>query len=676
MTAIHDIAQNAGTVDQALSATPVGELRITLLGPLAATTAEAVSVLPRGRKSRAVLALLALASPDPVRRDRITSLLWSRRDPEQARASLRQCLHELHEALLPLNARYLAAERTHLALRGAGLRIDVNVGLRIDVNMPAADAPHPMRLLEDLSGIDPAFDRFLAEERQRRLRSEVVRAEAVLAAQDLPADRLAAAERLLSVDLTFEAAWRAVMQARSDRGEPAAVAEAYDRCVAALAEALGTPPSAQTQALMATLRTRSSTPPRTAVGAVRASGARLGVLPLKVLGAADDAGLSLGLADEITTALARFRWLFLIASPSIAAVAGERADQSSHWRDLDLDFLLDGTIQRSSSPIGAGRVRVNLRLLDMRSSDGVSTGEVVWAGRFDRAADDILTLQDAIAAEAVAQIDPELQQRESRRAGLRPASSATAYDLVLRAIPALYRLDEAEFRAAGQALEKAVALDPDYAAAHAWWAYWHIFLVGQGWSAGRDMAMARAGELAERAVRLDPGDARALTIAGHVRAFLHKQVPEALELHDRALALNPNLPLAWVFSGLAHSYQGRHAEAIRRMAQARHLSPFDPNGFFFDMSMMIPHLLLGQFETVLELGRRAAAMNPTLSSTYKAQLSALGHLGQRDEAAAIRQRLRRLEPDFNLRTAAARTTLQRPEDNALYLTGLRLAGLA
>jgi hypothetical protein len=198
--------------------------------------------------------------------------------------------------------------------------------------------------------------------------------------------------------------------------------------------------------------------------------------------------------------------------------------------------------------------------MDMRAEAeagaGQPAGEVVWSARYEREADDLLTLQDEIAAEAVAQIDPQLIQHESRRAGQRAGSAGaaanpTAYDLVLRAIPALYQLEEREFLAAGRALERAVALDPGSAAAHAWLAYWHIFLVGQGWNAAaeppiaRGAAMARAGTLAERAVRLDPADAQALTIAGHVRAFLHRDVdgtPRRSGASPRRASSRPSIP--------------------------------------------------------------------------------------------------------------------------------------
>ena len=90
---------------------------------------------------------------------------------------------------------------------------------------------------------------------------------------------------------------------------------------------------------------------------------------------------------------------------------------------------------------------------------------------------------------------------------------------------------------------------------------------------------------------------------------------------------------------------------------------------------MVPHLMLGRYGEVAEMGRRAVALNPTLSSTYKLLLSALGHLGAAEEAMAVLERLYRLEPGYSLTQAAARSTFRRREDDAVFLEGLRLAGL-
>ena len=172
-----------------------------------------------------------------------------------------------------------------------------------------------------------------------------------------------------------------------------------------------------------------------------------------------------------------------------------------------------------------------------------------------------------------------------------------------------------------------------------------------------------------------PSDARALTLAGQVRGFLGRRLEEASALHERALALNPNLALAWCLSGLAQSYMGHHEEAIRRMRQALLLSPSDPHLFFFDMALIMPYLLRGEHERAVEIGRQAIELNPWFASSYKGHLSALGHLHRDKEAAETRARLLVLEPGFSVATAVERSAISHSEDIESYADGLRKAGL-
>jgi tetratricopeptide (TPR) repeat protein len=187
--------------------------------------------------------------------------------------------------------------------------------------------------------------------------------------------------------------------------------------------------------------------------------------------------------------------------------------------------------------------------------------------------------------------------------------------------------------------------------------------------------MEEAGKLAERAVVLDPFDARALTIAGHVRAYLHRRLHEAAALHERALSLNPNLAMAWALSAITYAYMGEAEEAERRNNRYKKLSPLDPHAFFFDAFFILIHLMKRDYETAVAVGRAVSEMNPSFSATYKPYLAALGHLGRTQEAAVVRRRLLAVEPDFTIERFVATSPLEREADRDHYAHGLRLAGV-
>jgi DNA-binding SARP family transcriptional activator len=648
--------------ESVLGAVPSIRVRITMLGRLDVRSFTGDPLLPRSRKTRGVLAVLAIESPAAVSRQRLADLLWSRRGDEQARGSLRQALHELQEALGEWGKGLIVATRETVALNTTGVWIDAR-----ELPLMARDKAEALNLLQaellsDLDTLDAAFDAWLLDQR-RRLRDSAL--EAATARLNIAASaeaRAQEARRVLAIDAAQEPVWRILIRAEAERGDRGAAFAAWEECRRVFAERFRGAPSPETAALAESLRGEVAAPPVRPVRRSAARGARLGVMPFRVLGAGSDAEVSIGLAGEITAALARFRWLVLVDSSSIAA-----ADrQEGLNEEFGLDFSLSGTVQRAGD-----RVRVTLRLTDHRPPDAV-----VWAERFDRDAGDILMLQDEIAAEVVARVDPEILLIEANRAAARPQVHATAYDLLLRAIPAIYRLDRQSYELAGSMLAEATRLEPDYAPAFAWHAYWHLFLVGQGWALNGADVLARSEELASRAVALDPSDAQALAILGHVRAFLHHRVAEAVSLYERALALNPNLPMAWVFAALALSYRGEHEEALRRWEKYKRLAPLHPHAFFFDAARLVPLLMLHRHEEVDAAARQVTALHAGFTFPYKAWLCALGHLGRRKEAAEVLGHLMALETDFSLEKARERAPLQKPSDLAHYIEGLRRAGLA
>src|SRR5262245_7091481 len=422
---------------------PAGQVmvRMRLIGQMEAWTLTSENVLPAGRKTRALLAVIALSSPRPALRGRLAELLWSRRPEEQARASLRQEIHRLLETLAPAGTEILTVTRDHLSLRPGLVWVDVEEVMRATTDQPASLSLLDGDLLEDLDGIDPTFDAWLTTERERlRDRARTV-AEALLREQVEPEAAIPAAQRLLQIDRAHEGAWRALMRAHAARGERGMAIQAYDRCRAVLADLLDAAPSAETQKLLAEIRGPSGSrlplrPPPPPVPASPApsvaeeaeepppileprtqeirptrGGAHVGVMPLQLVGTTDEeAHLAPGLAEEITTALARFRWMFVVASNSLARFAAETRDETAIRRTFVIEFRFNGSFQALRN-----RLRITVRLLDLRAGN-----QVVWARRFDRQSNDLLTLQDEIASGVVAQIDPEILLIEAKRSSGRP----------------------------------------------------------------------------------------------------------------------------------------------------------------------------------------------------------------------------------------------------------------
>jgi DNA-binding SARP family transcriptional activator/TolB-like protein len=662
-------------------------IRLRLIGQMEAWTVTGENILPTGRKTRALLAAVALSAPRPVLRARLSELLWSRRPDEQARASLRQEIQLLLKALARAKAEILRVTRDTLGLVPGAVWIDAEQVMNSSVCREAALALQDGELLEDLDGVDPAFDMWLAAERERLRDRARGMAESLMRDQTEPNGIIAAADRLLQIDRACEEAWRAIIRAHAERGERGMAIQAFERCRAVLADLLDAEPSAETLALIGEIRGPSSRrlparPPHAQEPNAEAGGdagalvhgardggrgpARIGVLPLRCVGLPDDAAyLGPSVANEITTALSRFRWMSVVSSNSVSRLALDNRDMAAIRRSKAVDFLLDGAIQRSR-----GNLRVTLRLLDLRQDN-----QVVWARRFDRAADDPLAAQEEIAGEAAAQIEPVVLFTEARRIAARAEANDTTYELILRAAPLIARLDRTSFMRAGAYLARAVELAPDEAPAHAWHAVWHALLMMQGWDGALTDADARASALIERAIKLDPYSAGAFAVAGHIQGAVRGRPREALALFERALELNPHVAPAWAMSAINQVLLGRAEEAERRYQRYKVLAPLDPYSFMFDGMFSPIHLLRRDFHAGVAFGRTVTQLNPLYTAGYKPYLAALGHVGAVRDAAAVLHRLRAMEPGIGIQRCLRLFPLQRDEDREVFAEGLRRAGM-
>jgi DNA-binding SARP family transcriptional activator/TolB-like protein len=662
-------------------------VRLRLVGHMESWTVAGDQVLPTGRKTRALFAVIALTAPRPALRGRLAELLWSRRPEEQARASLRQEIQLLLKALAPAKAEVLRVTRDHLSLVPGMAWIDVAEIMRPATSRQAALSLVDGELLEDLDGVDPVFDAWLTTERERVRDRARAMAETLLREQTVPASITAAAQRLLQIDRAHEEAWRALMRAYAEQGERGMAIQAYDRCRGVLAEMLDATPSAETQALLKEIRGPSSnrlptrqpvagtplvavregeTRSRPGIGSGARDGPRVGVLPLRGVGIPSDvAYLGPSLASEITAALSRFRWFSVVTSNSLARLASEHPEQSVIRRGGDVDFLLDGAIQRSRN-----KLRVTLRLLDLRQDN-----QVVWARRFDRGSDDLLTAQEEISAEVAAQIDPAMLIVEAKRGAAIRGTDISAYELILQAVPYITRLERNSFMRAGSLLEQAVTNWPEHSDAHRWYAVWHSLLLCQHWAADPRIARGKAARLAERAIAMDPYSPVAFSVLGHIRAMVQHRPSEAVALHQRAIELNPNFAGAWALAAITQAYLGQLQDAERFHQRFRTLSPLDPFGFLYDGAYAINHVLERDYQTAAATGRAVTQLNPGYTAAYKPYLSALGHLGRGQEAAAVLRRLMSIEPGVTVERCLDTFPLAQLAHRELFMEGLKLAGV-
>jgi DNA-binding SARP family transcriptional activator/TolB-like protein len=667
-------------------------VKVHLLGPMQVTRDGKVDALPKARKSRGVLAVLCLAEGRSVSRSRLAGLLWDRVGEQQARASLRQALFELSNALDPEARGFIKVGRDEISLDRSQCWVDALAALAkrptaipVEEQWPDASDENTGTLCDDLEGISSTFDHWIASERARFESNLIATREAELRSATSGSSelRIAAARALLSIDATQEHAWRTLIRALVERGDRANALRAYQRCQETLRRLLDIEPSEQTRRFGDTLRQNMPLrngggdaeaepvlPPGRRVGGPivnRTGRLRVGVLPFAdgLEGAAF--GTAHALAHQIAAALARFHWFDVIAPLSLPGYRG-----GPEWRSaleaLGLDYAIDGTKRCYD-----GRLHIAVVALDARDRT-----RTFWSDHLTAHQQDEDSIRNEIVAPLVARVEPALLLREGQWRGALTRTAAAAPDaaaLVLEAIPLLYSMERDAYHRAGDILSEAMALDPADGMVHAWASFWHVFHVGQGWSASISNSYRTAESLSLRATRLDPANAHAFGIRAHVCSFLHKDFESALELFGRSVQLNPYLPFVWALSAPTMCYIGEPGLAIERLDHYRRLAPLDPYFPLFETIYTMAYVFAGDYAKAASVGRRSVLANPDFSNGYKPLLSALGHLGLSEEARTYGECLLRLEPSFTVRRFELSYPFKHDRDRQRYVDGLRRAGL-
>jgi TolB-like protein len=371
-----------------------------------------------------------------------------------------------------------------------------------------------------------------------------------------------------------------------------------------------------------------------------------------------------GMVDEITTALSRLRWLFVIARNSSFAYKGRAVDVRQVGRELGVRYVLEGSVRKAGN-----RVRITGELID------ASTGAQLWSDRFEGGLEDIFDLQDMVTANVVGALAPKLESAEIERAMRKPTESLSAYDYYLRGM-GLYNQWKRE--AGDEALslfQRAIELDPKFASAHAMAARCYVQRKAGGWVTDRSREIAETARLARRAAELGMDDSVALGTAGFALAWVVDAVEEGAKLVERALALNPNFAWGWGFSGWINVWLGKPEVASEHLARALRLSPHDPLSLSYQTAAACAHFFNGRYDEAWSWAETAMQNRPDYAFPNCIGAASGSLADKLTEAKAAMARLRVMMPELRIGNLRAFFPLRRPQDLANFADGLRRAGL-
>jgi adenylate cyclase len=368
-----------------------------------------------------------------------------------------------------------------------------------------------------------------------------------------------------------------------------------------------------------------------------------------------------GMVEEITTALSRFKRLFVIARNSSFTFKGQAVDVKEVGRRLGVRYVLEGSVRKAS-----GKVRITGQLID------ALTGAHIWADRFERDLTDVFALQDEVTVAVVSAIQPKLFQTEIEMAARRRPENLTAYDMCLRAVQR-YRLGTREGLAEAIRLgRRALELDPRFGFVAALAGVCHMSNVVLGYAVDPQVERKEAVRLMRLALRLDDSDPDTLAWAGMTSAYMVGDCESEIEMADRAVALNPNSYRTWSCRGQVYRIAGLPEEAVRSFESATRVNPVDPMLHVTFAGMGMAFIELGRFDEAIAAGKKAQRQNPSHGAAYRCLVSAFAHLGRNAEAHETAARLLELDPAFTISALIARGGYSNAK---LLIEGLRKAGL-
>jgi adenylate cyclase len=385
----------------------------------------------------------------------------------------------------------------------------------------------------------------------------------------------------------------------------------------------------------------------------------IAVLPfVNMSGDADQDFFADGLTEDIITALSRFRDLLVISRNSTFVYKGKAVNVQEVAKALAVQYVVEGSVRKAGS-----RVRITVQLIDAR------TDRHIWADRYDRELADIFETQDEVTATIVATLPGRVEAAAHDRVQRRPTNDMRAYECVLAAKVLHHRARQEDNLEAQRLIDRAIALDPNYAHAHAWKAC----IVGQSWlynwCPDREKAVETVVSELNVALSLDENDSDVHRILAavninyndHETAWYHQQ---------RALTLNPNNDLIVVQNGEILTWMGEAEEGIEWIKKAMRLNPHHPERFWSHLGRA--YFTAHCYREAIDSFRRITKPD---QFHYAFLAAAYTMAGDETVAGAHVRSVLSIDPAFLVDTYMQTLHYKRPEDAGHLREALLKAGL-
>ena len=368
-----------------------------------------------------------------------------------------------------------------------------------------------------------------------------------------------------------------------------------------------------------------------------------------------------GIAEDIITALSKISQLFVVSRNSTFTYKGKAVDVKQVARDQGVRYVLEGSVRKAGS-----RVRITAQLID------ATTGDHAWSARFDRDLSDVFELQDEITSNVVTALHVRLVEGEQARVWRRSTGNVGAWECLTLALAHFRRFAGSENARARTLLEKAVELDPRYAAGWIWLAWTHWADARYLWVDAPGEAVSRAADFVAKAFALENDLAEAHSLMGAIH-LMRREYDEAVDAGRRAVALDANSADATALLAMSLNWAGEPGEALALVEKAMRLSPLY-SAWYLAVAAHA-YRLLERYDEAAAAYRHSIERNPDHMGSRVGLTLCYAELGREEDAEAQAAEVLRINPGFSLTRYESSLTYRNAEYASRTLAALRKAGL-